>query len=182
MKRWVPTRAELRASRWLSPVAHHLEDERLWHMNRGSVARAVAIGLFFGFMVPVAQFLCAIATAIVLRAHVAIAAAATLVTNPLTFPPIYWAAYKVGRFILGEPDDEAGALRIESETEALLAKQSFIEGIWTSMQAAGAPLLVGLAAFAVGSEDVWYGLAWNVTGISFVLPLEELAGVALGRR
>lgn len=33
-----------------------------------------------------------------------------------------------------------------------------------------------------GSEDVWYGLAWNVTGLSFVLPLEELAGVALGRR
>lgn len=160
VKRWVPTRAELRGSRWLRPVAHHLEDERLWHMDRGSVARGVAIGVFFGFMVPVAQFLCAATAAIFLRANVAIAAAATLVTNPLTFPPIYWAAYKVGRFILGEPEDEAGALRIESETEALLAQQGFIEGIWTSMQAAGAPLLVGLATFAVSGALLGFSLVW----------------------
>ncbi|MBA3598752.1 MAG: DUF2062 domain-containing protein [Methylibium sp.] len=160
MKRWLPTRAQLRASRWLRPVAHHLEDERLWHMDRGSVARGVGIGLFFGFLVPVAQFLFAITTAIVLRANVAIAAASTLVSNPLTFPPIYWAAYKLGRFILGEPDDEAGALRIESETEALLAQQGFIEGIWASMQAAGAPLMVGLAAMAVTSAVVGFSVVW----------------------
>lgn len=160
MKRWVPTRAQLRASRWLRPVAHHLEDERLWHMDRGSVARAVAIGVFFGFLIPVAQFLFAIATAIVLRANVAIAAASTLVSNPLTFPPIYWAAYKLGRFILGEPDDEAGALRIESETEALLARQGFIEGIWSSIQAAGAPLMVGLAAMAITGAVLGFALVW----------------------
>lgn len=160
MKRWVPTRAQLRASRWLRPVAHHLEDERLWHMDRGSVARAVAIGLFFGFLIPVAQFLFAITTAIVLRANVAIAAASTLVSNPLTFPPIYWAAYKLGRFILGEPEDEAGALRIESETEALLAQQGFIEGIWSSIQAAGAPLMVGLAAMAVTGAVLGFGVVW----------------------
>lgn len=141
-------------------MAHHLEDDRLWHVDRGSVARAVAIGLFFGFLIPVAQFLFAIATAIALRANVAIAASATLVSNPLTFPPIYWAAYKIGRFILGEPEDEAGALRLESEAEALLARQGFIEGIWASMQAAGAPLIVGLAALAIGGAVLGFAAVW----------------------
>lgn len=160
MKRWLPTREELRSQRWLQPLAHHFDKEHLWSLDRSSVARAVAIGLFFGFMIPVAQFLFAIGTAIALRAHIAIAAAATLVTNPLTFPPIYWAAYQIGRFILGEPEDEAGALRIESETAALLAKQGFFEGIWTSMQSAGAPLIVGLAAMAVGAAALGFALVW----------------------
>lgn len=160
MKRWIPTKEQLRASRWLRPVAHHFDKEHLWSLDRGSVARAVAIGVFFGFMIPAAQFLFAIATAITLRAHIAIAAAATLVSNPLTFPPIYWAAYQLGRFILGEPEDEAGALRIESETAELLAKQGFFEGIWASMQTAGAPLIVGLAAMAVIGAAVGFALVW----------------------
>lgn len=160
MKRWIPTREQLRASRWLRPVAHHFDKEHLWSLDRGSVARAVAIGLFFGFLIPAAQFLFAIATAIALRAHIAIAAAATLVSNPLTFPPIYWAAYKLGRLILGEPEDEAGALRIESETAELLANQGFFEGIWASMQSAGAPLIVGLAAMAVVGAALGFTLVW----------------------
>lgn len=156
----MPSKAQLRRSRWLRPVAHHLDDERLWHMDRGSVARAVAIGLFFGFMIPVAQFLFAVATAVALRANVAIAAAATLVTNPFTFPPIYWAAYQIGRFILGRPADEAAASRLESETEALLASAGFFEGVWAAMQAAGAPLLTGLAALAIGSALAGFTLVW----------------------
>ena len=48
MKRWIPSREQLRQNRWLRPVARHLDDDRLWHATRASVARAVAIGLFFG--------------------------------------------------------------------------------------------------------------------------------------
>jgi uncharacterized protein (DUF2062 family) len=104
MKRWIPSREQLRQNRWLRPVARHLDDDRLWHATRGSVARAVAIGLFFGLMIPVLQFLFAIVTAIVMRAHVAIAAAATLITNPFTFAPIYWFAWWIGSHLLGVPD------------------------------------------------------------------------------
>lgn len=136
MRRWLPTREELRAKPWLAPLAHHFENERLWHTDRGSVARAVAIGLFFGFMIPVAQFLFAIALAIALRANVAIAAAATLVTNPFTFPPIYWAAYKVGGALIDAPDD-AAALQLERDTEVLVHEATNVEGLWATLQAAG---------------------------------------------
>jgi uncharacterized protein len=90
--RWIASRERLLASRCLGPFVHHLEDERLWQLTRHSVARAVAIGLFYGLMLPFGQFLFAVVTAIVLRANVALSAAFTLVTNPFTFPPIYWAA------------------------------------------------------------------------------------------
>ena len=67
-KSWIPDREKLARNRWLRPVAEHLQDDRLWHVERGSVARAVAIGLFFGFLLPVAQFVFAVTCAIWLRA------------------------------------------------------------------------------------------------------------------
>jgi len=94
--RFIPTREQLLASRWLRPVAHRLHDDHLWHLTRQSVARAVAIGLFFGLLLPIAQFLFAIVSAVALRANVGLSAAFTLVTNPFTFAPIYWGGYASG--------------------------------------------------------------------------------------
>ena len=89
MKRLLPTRERLLQSKWLRPIAHYLDNDHLRHADRSSVARAVGIGLFFGLLLlPVAQFLFAV-VAVVLRANVAVAAGFTLVTNPLTFAPIY---------------------------------------------------------------------------------------------
>lgn len=159
MKRWLPTREELRAKPWLRPLKPHLDNDRFWRTDRGSVARAVAIGLFFGFMIPIAQFLFAIGLAIALRANVAIAAAATLVTNPFTFPPIYWAAYKVGGAVVGDADD-AAALRLEREAEVLVQQPTNVEGIWATLQAAGAPLVVGLVIFAVVAAVLGFCAVW----------------------
>ena len=86
-------------SRWLKPVAHRFRHPSLWRLNRRSVPRAVAIGLFVGFLIPLGQFVAAALLALPLRANVPLSAAATLVTNPLTFPPIYFAAYKLGALI-----------------------------------------------------------------------------------
>ena len=86
-------------SRWLKPVAHRFRHPSLWHLNRRSVPRAVAIGLFIGLLIPLGQFVAAALLALPLRANVPLSAAATLVTNPLTFPPIYFAAYKLGALI-----------------------------------------------------------------------------------
>lgn len=159
MKRWLPTRDELRAKPWLAPWAHHFDSDHLWHMDRGSVARAVAIGLFFGFMIPVAQFVFAIVLAIALRANVAIAAAATLVTNPFTFPPIYWAAYKVGSSLIGATND-AAARHVERAAESLVQAPANVEGLWNTLQTAGTPLLIGLALFAVSASVIGFCAVW----------------------
>ena len=103
---WTPGPALRPLNRRRRPLAPHLDDDRLWHADRASVARAVAIGLFIDLLIPVLQFLFAIVIAIFMRAHVAIAAAATLITNPFTFAPIYWLAWWLGSGLLGLKVDE----------------------------------------------------------------------------
>jgi uncharacterized protein (DUF2062 family) len=94
-------REKILQSRWLRPFAHLFAHPSLWHLNQRSVPRALALGLFSAFIIPVGQFALAALLAVGVRANVPLAAASTLVTNPLTFPPIYFAAYKVGSALLG---------------------------------------------------------------------------------
>jgi len=166
MKRWFPTREQLVRSRWLSPLAHHFQDDRLWQLDRGSIARGVAIGLFFGLLLPLAQFLFAVAFAIWLRGHVAVAAAATFVTNPLTFAPLYWLAHRIGSTLLGRSrtQAEADAAMVEAQAHATAAAQGWFSATWEAVVNAGAPLMVGLAVMAVigaliGFVSVW--LLWR---------------------
>lgn len=96
-----PTREQLEASPWLRRLSPWLADPKLWHWSRRGVAAGVAIGLFFGLLIPVAQILIAACAAVALRANVPVAAAGTLITNPLTVPPIYYAAYQLGAWVTG---------------------------------------------------------------------------------
>jgi uncharacterized protein (DUF2062 family) len=160
MNAWLPTRERLLRSRWLRPIARHLDNDHLWRVDRHSVARAVAIGLFFGLLLPVAQFLFAVIAAIALRAHVAIAAAFTLVTNPLTFAPIYWLAYRIGTWLMGQGMDDAAVQRVAAQAQAIATEQGLLKSLWYSLQAAGAPLALGLAVLAVIASVVGFGLAW----------------------
>ncbi|MEW9855017.1 DUF2062 domain-containing protein [Novosphingobium sp. M1R2S20] len=90
------TREALFQKWWIRPFAHLLGHPSLWHLNRRSLPRGVALGLFVGFLIPFGQFALAALLAVPFRANVPTAASATLVTNPLTFAPIYFAAFKVG--------------------------------------------------------------------------------------
>ena len=56
----------------------------------------VAVGLGIGIIIPFMHTLLAALIAIPLRANVAIAAAFTLLVNPLTIPALYYVAYRTG--------------------------------------------------------------------------------------
>jgi len=104
-------RDTLLRSRWLRPFAHLFAHPSLWHLNRRSVPRALGVGLFAAFVIPLGQFFLAALLAVSLRANVPLAAAATLVTNPLTLPPLYVGAYKLGTLLLDHsPHDGADGL------------------------------------------------------------------------
>ena len=162
MKRLFPSRERFLQSRWLAPLAHHFHDDRLWQLDRGSIARGVAIGLFFGLLLPLAQFLFAVAFAIWLRGHVAVAAAATFVTNPLTFAPLYWLAHRIGSTLLGRSrtQAEADAAAVEAQVHATAAAQGWFDATWEAVVNAGAPLIVGLAVMAVAGALIGFVLVW----------------------
>lgn len=100
----------------------------------------VALGVFFGLLIPVAQIPLSAAAAIILRANVPAAAASTLVTNPVTFAPIYYAAYQLGLWVTGKnaPAD------LSADTPRAV-KDSADVGLWTRVKNMGRPLLIGLA-------------------------------------
>jgi len=64
----VPTRKQLEANSRLRGLAPYLADPKLWHWSRRGIAMGVAIGLFIGFLIPLAQILLAAAAAVFLRA------------------------------------------------------------------------------------------------------------------
>ena len=101
LRRWLPDPARLRAGRslrWFGPL---LDRPWLWRVDRRGVAAGLAIGMFFGLLIPLGQALFAGAAAVWLRANLAAAVFATFVSNPLTTPLILVAGYHIGAAALG---------------------------------------------------------------------------------
>lgn len=144
-----PSREQLEANPWLRRLAPYLADSKLWCWSRRGVAMGVATGLFIGLLIPVAQILLAAAAAIVLRANVPIAAAGTLVTNPLTVPPIYYAAYQLGSWVTGT--SATAAVSWDNPVSVL-----------ESLGSIGVPLFTGLAITACFSAAFSYLLISRV--------------------
>jgi uncharacterized protein len=150
----LPKPHQLAEHRWLAPIAHRLTEHGLWHAKTESVARGVAIGLFWAFVIPFAQVLAAAAHCVWWRANIPVAAGITFITNPLTIGGWLWLAYQVGSLFVA-PDATAPAA----------------EGWLGSLQALGWPTVLGMAIFAVGGAALGYlgvklfsraSLAWRI--------------------
>src|SRR3954454_1305293 len=101
LRRHIPSRDTIDSYRLLRPFAKQLRQPNLWHLNHRSVPRGVALGLGVGVIIPFMHVVIAAILAIPVRANVALAAAFTLVVNPLTIPPMYVAALHIGLWELG---------------------------------------------------------------------------------
>ncbi len=155
-----------RVFRRLVPIAHDFLRERsvrrlfgklllqpnLWHLNRTSVSTAVSLGLFVAFFPVPGQMLIAAAGAILLVCNLPISVLFVWVSNPITLLPMFYAAYRLGAWLLDEP---YRAIDFEPTMDWLLG--SFGE-IWQ-------PLLLGcfvlgIASAAVGNVVV--RLIWRI--------------------
>lgn len=172
IKAWLPQPENVRNHRWLRWLGPRLHHPRLWQLSRKGIALGLALGIFFGLLVPVAQIPLSAAAAVVLRANLPMAITSTLVTNPVTFGPVYFAAYQTGRRVLGEPAASASA-QVRLSTEPALAErgdagwQAKLAASWDWLTDAGKPLVVGLAIFACVGGLVAYALtslvwAWHI--------------------
>jgi uncharacterized protein (DUF2062 family) len=93
-----------------------------------------------------------------------VAALCTLVTNPFTFPPVYWLAYKIGSFILGAPTEPTDLERLAEEPQVLIPDYEWLQVMGHWFERAGLPLMTGLAVLAVVGACLAYSavhLLWH---------------------
>ncbi|MFZ5555348.1 MAG: DUF2062 domain-containing protein [Pseudomonadota bacterium] len=164
MRRWLkkrlPNAETLAGNRWLRPMAPVLRHPNLWHLNRRTVAGGVAVGLFFGLLIPVAQILLAAVVAVWLRVNLPVATVSTLITNPFTFPPIYFAAYRLGGWLTGTTSGRAPDGLAQGAQAAVESSTGWLD----LFMGFGQPLVLGLAVLAVAGSALGYllvSMAWR---------------------
>ena len=101
LKRYSPSPKTIRENKALSYLGEDIHKPSLWHMNRHSVSKAFAIGLFCAWLPFPLQTVIAALLAIYYRAHLPLSVVLVFVTNPVTIPPMFYFAYKLGSVMLG---------------------------------------------------------------------------------
>lgn len=153
IKKYMPDEAKLKNHKHLSWLGDHLHEPNLWHMNRKSVSRAFAVGIFCAFLPIPMQMLVAAILALIARGNLPISVGLVWLTNPITMPPIFYGTYQVGAWLLGTQD----VLEFEMTMEWL---QSSLSQIWW-------PLLFGsIVCGIIGAIVAYFGIrvcwAWSV--------------------
>lgn len=142
--RWLPTPQSLQSHRLLRRFSPMLARPGLWRLDRRSVAVGAAAGVFFGFLIPIAQIPLAAWAAWLLRGNLPVAVATTLVSNPVTYVPIYWLAHETGQFLLGTVAGMLDPARTLADV--------------------GLSLIIGLVSFAIAGSLIAYAavhISWR---------------------
>jgi uncharacterized protein (DUF2062 family) len=134
IKRFMPDQETIRNHKHLQFLGTLLHDPNILHLNRRSVSGAFSVGLLMAFVPVPFQMVLAAIGAIVVRVNLPISVALVWVTNPLTMPPIFYFAYKVGTWILQTPLRD---IQFELSTEWLMGElgmiwQPFLLGCFVS--------------------------------------------------
>jgi len=106
IKRFMPDHHTIKSNKHLQIFGDLLHNPNLWHLNRRSVAKAFAVGLFFAFVPVPLQMVLAAGIAIIVHANLPISIALVWLTNPLTMPAIFYFCYVVGAWVLGKPEQK----------------------------------------------------------------------------
>lgn len=103
IQRFVPNPDVIKQHKNLQFLGDKLHSPNLWHINRRSINMAIAIGLFFAWVPTPTQMAFAALAAISYRANLLVSVALVWVTNPVTMPPLFYFAYRVGLHYLHLP-------------------------------------------------------------------------------
>ena len=152
LRKLIPGTHEIRRHTFLRRVfGRLLLDPDLWHLGRGSVTRAVSIGLFMAWVPVPFQMVLAAGAALAARCNLPVAVAMVWVSNPVTVAPLFYAAHKLGEWMLDRPP---GDFRIELSLRWLFEE---LGKVWE-------PLLLGCLVMGVASAilgQILIRLVWR---------------------
>lgn len=145
LKRWSPDAHKIRSAPGMRFFGRLLEDPNLFHLNRHSVSVASAVGFFICFLPIPGQLILGALGALLFRCNLPIVIALVWVSNPLTFPIIFYGAFQLGSWMLDRP---------ESHFTFELSWRWFTTGFPAIWQ----PLVTGCLTASVVSATLSYGL------------------------
>lgn len=152
IKKLLPTKKTIQTA----PAVKHIKGLKrpdLWRYTGETVARGVAVGLFVSLLPVPMQMLFAALLSILLNANIPIAVGLTWLSNPLTFVPITYFIYFIGRLVLGEKADAIDIVPFHLHwSRPSIMWTEFI----TWLSKFGKAFFVGLPLVAIGVSLVGY--------------------------
>lgn len=162
LRKYFPKKHEITNHRHLSWLGKTLHDPNLWHFNRKSISLGFAVGLLAAFIPLPIQMVLAVLLAILVRGNLLLAASATWITNPVTFLPLNYFIFRVGRFITQDTSEFTGVPEFNWDHENIT---DICAHTWEWLQTMGKPFLVGLPIVALSTALAGYiliNILWSV--------------------
>ena len=92
--------AKLHGKWYTRPFDFLWHDPALWYIGRRGTCKAIALGAFICCLPVPGHMVMAVLGALYWRINMPVAVAAVWINNPLTFGPIYYLGFVIGRFLL----------------------------------------------------------------------------------
>lgn len=163
LRQWIerlkPSIEKITRHPWVVRYVPALSDPDLWHLNRRSTARAVAVGLLCGLIPGPVQVAGAIGLSLLWRANFPLAAITTLYTNPFTIVPLYVIAYEYGRLFFPHAPHAVSVM-----PPSFTGVASYLPALVAWMSELGKPLALGLVLLAFTLATVGFcavRVAWR---------------------
>jgi uncharacterized protein (DUF2062 family) len=99
----VPSPARIRSVKALRILGDWVYASNLWHINRYSASMAFFVGLFAAFIPTPGQTVIAAVLAVLVRCNLPLSVGLVFLTNPVTMPPLFYMAYKIGALLINVP-------------------------------------------------------------------------------
>lgn len=163
--KWLPTDKDLEKHRYLQIIMARLRHAPVWRVDRRSLAKGLAIGLFVCYLPLPCQMLLSAVLACFFRANVSLAILMTWISNPFTFVPITFFICQVGAWVLATKNTFPQTLpNLEWTHESV---KTFAYDLYLWFYGLGKVYVVGLPIVALGSALLGYmalliGWRWMV--------------------
>jgi uncharacterized protein (DUF2062 family) len=158
-KKYLPTPDSVHKESKFRWLANKLTHPELWSFEQKIIAKGVVIGLLAAFIPLPGQTPIAMLFAYLLRANLPFAIAMTWITNPLTFAPINYGIYLVGKWVTGDNEP------YHPLTEFNWHEANFTEmcqHFWLWVSSMGKPFLVGIPIVAISCALIGYLLVYGI--------------------
>jgi len=142
LQKLFPTPEQVRQNKSLAFLAPLMGKPNLWHLNRRSVAQAFFIGIFCAFIPMPFQMALAAVLAFYLNSNLPISVGLVWLSNPITMPPLFYATYSLGAYLLDIPAREFNS---DMSLDSLFAQ---LNDIWLPLYLGS--LLAGLIFASLG--------------------------------